>query len=58
MGSVGKNHESGKRAKGVIEDSSLQLRAPEIAVNNHKVAISLELGEPTISEEIEGTSRT
>jgi len=37
---------------------SLHLNTPENAVNNHKVSISMEHGAPTISIEIQGTSRS
>jgi len=52
-----KNPESGKRVKGVIEDSCLHLNAPENAVSSHKVSISIEHSASTISVEIEGMSR-
>jgi hypothetical protein len=52
------NHESGKRVRGVIEDSSLHLNAPKNAVRSHNVSISIEHGAPTISVEIEGMSRS
>ena len=48
------NHESEKRERGVKEDSSFRLHAPENAVAKLAVPILLEHGTPTISVEIEG----
>jgi hypothetical protein len=47
-----------KGVRGVIEDSSLHLNAPENAVSRHKVSISMEHDAPTISVDIEGMSRS
>jgi hypothetical protein len=52
------NRESGKRDRGVNDNSSFRLNAPENAVRNHKAPIILEHGTPTVSVYIEGMSRT
>jgi len=52
------NHESGKRERGVKEDSFFRLNAPENAVTKLTVPILLEQGTPTISAEIEGMTRS
>ena len=51
------NRESGKRERGVNDDSSFRLNVSENAVSTHTVPIILEHGTPTISADIEGMSR-
>jgi len=51
------NHESGKRERGVKEDT-FRLNAPENAVTKLTVPILLEHGTSTTSAEIEGMSRS
>jgi len=45
------------RERGVSEDSSLRLNAPENAVKGPTVSFYLEHGAPTVSLETEGASR-
>ena len=51
-------NESGKRERGVKEDSSFRLNAPENTVTKLAVPILLEHGTPNISVEIEDRSRS
>jgi hypothetical protein len=52
------NRESGKRKRGVNDDSSFRLNVPKNAARNCKALIILEHGMPTVSVDIEGLSRT
>jgi hypothetical protein len=52
------NHEPGKAERGVNEDISFHLNAPENAFRIHQVFITMEYAVPTRSVEIDSMSRS